>query len=163
MTPRDARRPALTRDLLNPRRPLFFTWNQVRRFFTISAIADFDDAARREATANANQTRVDERKSSYSQYLRVRVVVRAPSTPRRDVKVRCYGFFGPFTTSNYLLTGQPSFADLERRRRWTIQRYTTSEAHVCCIYNAVLYTKEHKGCDCSWVTEIWDEQWSRHV
>ena len=43
--------------------------------FTISAIANFDDAARREATANANQTRVDERKSSYSQYLRVRVVV----------------------------------------------------------------------------------------
>ena len=51
--------------------------------FTISAIADFDDAARREATANANQTRVDERKSIYSQYLRVRVVVRAPSAPRR--------------------------------------------------------------------------------
>ena len=47
--------------------------------FTISAIADFDDAARREATTNANQTRVDERKSIYSQYLRVRVVVRSPS------------------------------------------------------------------------------------
>ena len=63
--------------------------------FTISAIADFDDAARREATANANQTRVDERKYIYSQYLRVRVVVPSPSAPRRDVKVRCHYYFGP--------------------------------------------------------------------
>ena len=71
--------------------------------FTISAIADFDDAARREATANANQTRVDERKSIYSQYLRVRVVVPSPSAPRRDVKVRCHYFFGPFRWRTVLL------------------------------------------------------------
>ena len=69
--------------------------NQVCDVFTISAIADFDGAARREATATANQARVDERKSIYSQYLRVRVVVRAPSAPHRDVKVRCCGSFGP--------------------------------------------------------------------
>ena len=66
--------------------------------FTISAIADFDDAARREATANANQTRVDERKSSYSQYLRVRVVVRSPSaraaTSKLGVAVFSTLFYG---------------------------------------------------------------------
>ena len=58
MTSRDARRPALTRDLLNPTR--FFTRfesNFSGYVFTISTIADFDDAARREATANASQTR----------------------------------------------------------------------------------------------------------
>ena len=68
------------------------------RGLNIRAIADFDDDARREVTANANQTRVDGRKYGYSQYLRVRIVVRAPSAPRRDVKVRCYWFFGPLQT-----------------------------------------------------------------